>query len=332
MLLNQPSAPRPRKIAVLGAGVQGLAAACLLKLQGHKVTIFSKSSPKSPQSDPYYTSPRAGASWQSYASAADLRLRNFDEITFRSMWKLSEHPNNAAGIMRTIAYQYYEAKPENFETPWFCESGLTPNYRVLEKGELPRGVEFGYVFDTVLINPPKFLNWLLERFEALDGEVVLEEIMNLSDLYNRDADVDIVVNCSGYGAKSLGGVSDATVEPGRGQTILVHAPQVKKTISIDIRDLTGERLVTYIIPRDDGSVILGGTYQLGNNDINPDPKTAEGIMERCVEICPDLREANGNLPKILKHDVGLRPVRADGIRLEPEIRGSEKFESNNSED
>ncbi|KAJ3127204.1 hypothetical protein HK098_006656 [Nowakowskiella sp. JEL0407] len=315
---------RKRNIIVLGAGVQGLAVACLLKSGGHNVSISSKSSPTSPETDPYYTSPKAGANWQSYATSNDLRLQSFDEITFRAMWRLcdtDDGASKAAGIIKTNGIQYFTKKPKNFKFPWYCESGLTPNFRELEHDELLDGIEFGFQFDTLLINAPKFLTWLLNKYEALGGSIVLEETTRLSDLYNRNPDVDIVINCSGIGARTLGDVEDQTVKPGRGQIIIVDAPQVKPTISFDIGDVFGNKEeVTYVIPRDDGTVILGGTYQIGNSDLNPDPEIAKGIMDRCIKICPELLSPNGDKPKILKHVVGLRPSRDDGIRLDSEVK------------
>jgi hypothetical protein len=86
-------------ITVLGAGVQGLTTSILLQVQGHKVTIVSKGSPddwvynetavlgdstpaqpatlngKSTPYDPLFTSPKAGANWQSFAEPGDLRLQ-----------------------------------------------------------------------------------------------------------------------------------------------------------------------------------------------------------------------------------------------------------------
>lgn len=40
-----------------------------------------------------------------------------------------------------------------------------------------------------------------------------------------------VINCTGLGARFLGGVSDEAVFPTRGQTIVVKAPHIKRTIT-----------------------------------------------------------------------------------------------------
>lgn len=63
------------------------------------------------------------------------------------------------------------------------------------------------------------------------------------------------------------------------------------------------------------------------NVLSPNPETARGIVERCVKYCPELADgdsaADGNPDisqvKILRHNVGLRPSRKGGARVEKEI-------------
>lgn len=43
-------------------------------------------------------------------------------------------------------------------------------------------------------------------------------------------------------------------------------------------------------------------------------------MKRCVELCPDLTGGKGiEALSVIRHAVGLRPVRDGGIRLEKEL-------------
>lgn len=39
------------------------------------------------------------------------------------------------------------------------------------------------------------------------------------------------INCTGLGARFMGGVHDDAVFPTRGQTVVVNAPHIKKTIT-----------------------------------------------------------------------------------------------------
>lgn len=68
-----------------------------------------------------------------------------------------------------------------------------------------------------------------------------------------------------------------------------------------------------------GGTLLGGCYQKGNWDSQADPNLAVRIMKRAVEICPSLTDGKGiEHLSIIRHGVGLRPVRLSGVRLEKE--------------
>lgn len=63
------------------------------------------------------------------------------------------------------------------------------------------------------------------------------------------------------------------------------------------------------------------------DSLSPNPETARGIVERCVKYCPELASRDGaangqpdiSQVKILRHNVGLRPSRKGGARVEKEI-------------
>lgn len=68
-----------------------------------------------------------------------------------------------------------------------------------------------------------------------------------------------------------------------------------------------------------GGTILGGCYQKGNWDPQPDPNLANRIMKRAVDLCPALTGGKGlEHLDIIRHGVGLRPLRLGGVRLEKE--------------
>lgn len=139
-----------------------------------------------------------------------------------------------------------------------------------------------------------------------------------------------VIVCTGLGVAALGDVADPTVFPTRGQTVKVHAPWVKTGYTRQIGSLHspsgGER--TYIIPRADGDVILGGTREKGDWYPYPRPGTGREIIRRTLEICPELcpvtdpplRTQEERLRAVealvVNHLVGFRPSRKEGTRLE----------------
>jgi hypothetical protein len=69
-----------------------------------------------------------------------------------------------------------------------------------------------------------------------------------------------------------------------------------------------------------GGTVLGGSYQKNNWDPNPDPNLAIRIMKRCIELCPGLVGKGQGIEglSIIRHGVGLRPLRQDGPRVEKE--------------
>ncbi|PRD21526.1 UNVERIFIED_CONTAM: D-amino-acid oxidase [Trichonephila clavipes] len=89
---------------------------------------------------------------------------------------------------------------------------------------------------------------------------------------------DAVINCSGIGARSL--VPDPEVIPVRGQVMRVHAPWIKHGVIAD-NDF-------YVLPNAE-EIILGGTHQEGDWNVQVDPVDRRNIWEGCVELLPTLK-------------------------------------------
>lgn len=71
-----------------------------------------------------------------------------------------------------------------------------------------------------------------------------------------------------------------------------------------------------------GGTILGGCYQKGRSDGEVDEGLAKRIMERAVRACPELTGGRGvEGLDVVRHGVGLRPVREGGTRVEKERVG-----------
>ncbi|KAJ3383985.1 hypothetical protein HDU92_003808 [Lobulomyces angularis] len=305
------------KINVLGAGVQGLTCALLLQLSGYSVTIYTKASPDSWSTDEKYTSPKAVASLNEY------RNQEWDQISFDTFKKLVD--DKEVGLMLVPALEYSKNTIENL---WY--ENFVPDFQEIKAKDLPVGQNYGFKFQTYCINVPKYLQWLLNQFKLNGGKIKHKTFKSIHEL-NID-NPDVVLNCSGLQAQSLNGVNDKLVYATRGQTVIVKAPKVNYTVTAgDAEDLQANDF-TYVIPRPGiffccDEVVLGGTFQHHNYDLQPCTKTADAIIERCVKLCPELLNEDGKVD-IIGHKVGLRPSRIGGVRLEGKVerdRNNKKY-------
>lgn len=112
---------------------------------------------------------------------------------------------------------------------------------------------------------------------------------------------------------------DKNVYPGRGQIVLVrNDPGVMLTVS---GTDDGDDEATYIMQRAaGGGTILGGCLQHDSWESQPDPNLAQRIMQRSIDLCPSLAPKTGKVTElsIVRHGVGLRPMRKGGPRVEKE--------------
>lgn len=154
-----------------------------------------------------------------------------------------------------------------------------------------------------------------------------------------------VVNCTGLGSLTLGGVEDSKLFPTRGQVVRVRAPWIRSGWTRQVGSLDGGEggQRTYVIPRCTGDVILGGTREEGDWAAYPRAETARDILQRAQDICPELVpehlrvntcqtirglhhalfEQGGDIRGpldglVVDHLVGFRPSRIEGTRLERE--------------
>ena len=74
-----------------------------------------------------------------------------------------------------------------------------------------------------------------------------------------------------------------------------------------------------------GGAIIGGCLQHHSSAGEVDPNLANRILQRAVDICPSLVPKTGEVTElsVIRHGVGLRPMREGGIRLEKERIGKE---------
>lgn len=203
-------------------------------------------------------------------------------------------------------------------------------FRKIPSSDLPKGVLLGFEYQTVVIHPLIYLQWLKDRLTASGVTFVRKELNHISDVRDTVPQVDVVVNASGVGAKYLGGVQDDLVQELRGQTMLVRTNETTVICRRSVvpnplthysahQSLSGD-VYAYSIPRLDGTAIIGGISQPGNTSTELDPALRDEILRRARLIT-----APGAYPDkvedldIVQEIVGIRPGRIGGIRVEKEV-------------
>lgn len=184
----------------------------------------------------------------------------------------------------------------------------------------------GTSFTSVCINTAIYLPWLVSqslKHGVIFKRGIVKHVTEAAGLHHSGKKADLVVNCTGLSSLFLGGVEDKNLYPARGQIVLVRNDPGVMASSSGTDD--GDDEAVYIMHRAaGGGCILGGCLQAGSWESQPDPSLAVRIMKRAVELCPKLVPEGKGIEalSIIRHGVGLRPMRKGGIRVEKEsIKG-----------
>ena len=140
-----------------------------------------------------------------------------------------------------------------------------------------------------------YLNYLEERLIKAGGSITAN--LHFERLDDVSREFDLVINCSGIGARNL--VHDVDLEPHRGQVAIVPKLDISYAIVCDDPPLM------YAIPRANDCV-FGGTNELSEN-LDVDPTVTSRIIAECSRVL------NIDDPKVLAARVGLRPFRKSGV-------------------
>ncbi|KAM0701735.1 hypothetical protein Q7P35_010644 [Cladosporium inversicolor] len=321
----------PTDIVVVGAGVAGLTTAYLLsqELPLANITIVAKHFPG--DYDIEYASPWAGANYAP-VSVEGSKEAEYDSKTWPALHKLAlRTPEAGVHLQDNVVYNR-EKDAQSATAQWFSGllsskpwfSDVVPDFRSLAKEELPEGISSGISYTSVCINTPQYLHYLLGKCIAARAVVkrsILHDISDARLLHSSGRAVSIVVNCTGLGAATLAGVQDPAVYPARGHVVLLRNDTAGRITFVSGTD-DGPEETTYIMQRPaGGGTIVGGCYQAGKTDAEPDPAMGERILERAVKLVPGLANGEGRSGlDVIRHGVGLRPVRKGGYRVEREQR------------
>ena len=304
------SQTRPR-VAVVGAGVIGLSTAvCLAETFGRQLDITIIAEHFSPDT----TSDRAAAAIMPFTpvstSGAPDATRQQDELLARWFKSTADRcqqiynspDRSTAGVYFTPGYGRIErARPY---PSWPIRTLSTAEAK---QAMLPfSDSENIYSFSAFFVRPNRHLPWLMSKFQENGGLVERRKIDSLSELEGYD----VIINCSGLGARKL--VGDESVYSYRGQMVVLRNTIGLQNFWINS---TGGRIVTEVFPYED-VVIVGTVAEPHDYSKEVDPETTEEILRAATELVPAVKDAD-----VIDTYSCLRPYRSV-VRLEVERLGS----------
>jgi D-amino-acid oxidase len=266
LALELAAQTQKRTAAVVGSGVIGLSTARVLQDAGFAVTIYARDVP------PNTTSNMSGAQWTptslfEYDRAGDDFRAQYVRAATLAYRRYQTMLGEDYGVRWIENYDCHEEAVSPFlaNTGTRLIGGLYPEVVTYGPGRHPFPTRYATRFLTMLIEPNRYLRALQRDVLLRGGRIVIRSFSDVAQMVALDE--PLIMNCTGLGAKELFG--DGELEPVRGQ-LSVLAPQP----SVDYMTLHGGR---YMFPRSDG-IVLGGTFQHGNANLEPDESTVRTIV------------------------------------------------------
>ncbi len=282
-----------KSVLILGAGVSGLSTGILFLQEGYSVTIWAKDFP------PSTTSNKAAAVWYPFICGPKEKVPTWAKTSLE-YFESEILPIPESGCKRTTVVEIFNKVPDE---PWWKEA--VDSYRRIDKYKLPKHYIDGYQIEGLVMDTDVYMEYLVSEFKRLNGKMVKRTVKTLNEALERHS---LVVNCTGLGSREL--CNDETVYPVRGQIVKIKP----NGFDYSLFEEEGPNSLAYIIPRLK-DIVLGGTAQANDWNLEPDPKDTKEILQKCANILPQFKKVD-----ILEVKVGLRPARPQ-IRLEAEKFG-----------
>ena len=289
------------RIAVVGAGIVGLSSAVSIKetFPDVHVTVLAE------HISPGTTSDMAGALIHPTSPGSNRQQKWFKD-TYEHFKRVSCSADaSESGVLLAFGYAL-----DSLPRPWFYQDTVL-GLRVVPEAErrmmrLPN-LKTWLFYATFVVNCRQYLPWLMRQFTDKGGIVVRRKVASLQELFSE---FDVVVNCSGLGAREL--AQDSSLQPAWGQGRLVKAPWIKYFVFAHLphsqpNEGTTEEVID-VFPRSDG-VFVGGVKVHGKEKGPVEDGYRRQIQQRAEDIMPSL----SNAPTINEW-TGVRPIRST-VRL-----------------
>ncbi|CAG9993034.1 unnamed protein product [Clonostachys byssicola] len=264
------------KITILGAGITGLAIASQLP-SNYDITIVAKELPGDDTLK--WASPWAGAIWMPIhgANAEEQRVQL----------------NSLAFLTKLAA-----SNPES-----------TVRFEVLPKSRYPEGVKYAMKYNAVTMHPQNLIKWLESRLKAKGVKFHRAGVTSLGALKHMGHDV--LINASGLGAAALKDVHDPQIMPCVTHLIEVRHPYDQ----IWMRHNKDYSVYTYILPRGDGTAVLGGSRFYGEWVPKIIPEVRQGIIDRLHKNLPEHFPADIKDIDFISDITGVHQQQEGGLKL-----------------
>ncbi|MGH9969764.1 MAG: FAD-dependent oxidoreductase [Pyrinomonadaceae bacterium] len=306
-----------KRVAVVGGGVVGLTTALVLSRE-HDITVIAEHVGTSSDSR------KATAIWHVYLVPETPEVLGWAQRSLEVLHELAlNEPEAGVELVKGVELfrkgtaqiptwsnipRFFQMLTDSDIEPFnSCnQTGLTENEIAILK-EHP--VMWGYQIEAPAADMMKYLSWLEQ---AVRRNGVSFEIRRLESLDEIPDDYDVIINCSGFGAREL--ASDNSFVPYKGQYFVLRAsPSSPREYVGDDDHPSG---MAYMIPRC-GEVMVGGCAEANVEDLEltldwTDTMKRAGLYVPWLRSCSPMDQARQPV-------VGIRPGRTEGVRLESDL-------------
>lgn len=290
--INEKSSKRKYTVTVVGCGVIGLTTALELCRRGYEVKLVGEFSPRET------TSAKAGAVWFPFNVGPKGKVERWSIISLKRFNSVKQYAGSGVKTQKLIV----GVKGE--DSAWWGDLVANCSFRKLQGEEVPSGIPHAYELDVPFIEPLVYLDYLYKKIQGYGVELVPANLQRLEEVFEKD---NIVVNCTGLGARELCG--DQEVYSSAGYILKAKFEEQPKSIVLEYDHEEGSGNLVYIFSHEEYTV-LGGTAYSPRAMNFIETEIQEEILSRCKML--DNNISNG---KIIKSLIGDRPMRKE-IRLQ----------------